>query len=177
MRSFLMLAALSGLLTAASSAEAGRKAKVDSKQVVGLTRFLEEQPLHEDAPQIRSLLIDWDEKTKDVVDVVCLDLVFAVANPAVPNGPELMGQFIFGSAAHQLANPADKGKLLPSQMAGLRSMLKVYAAFLAADPDARIAVMDEWLARQAAGTLEGELTAAVASQCADKPADGKPAGG
>lgn len=170
MRCFLLLAVLAGLVMPASPVEAASKVKVESKQVVGLTRFLEEQPLHEEAPLIRSLLADWEEKAKDVEDVVCLDLVFAVAKPEVPNGPQVMVQFIFGSAAYQLANPAEKGKLLPSQLAGLRSMLKAYDAFLAADAGARIPVLDEWAAREAAGTLELELASAVADQYSGKPA-------
>jgi hypothetical protein len=175
MRRFLLPIVMAVLVMWALPAEAGRKVKVESKQVVDLTRFLEEQPLDADAPLIRSLLIDWEEKSKDVEDIVCLDLLFAVANPDVPNGSQVMVQFIFGSAAYQLANPGEKGKLLPSQLAGLRSMLKAYAAFLAADGGARIPALDEWAAKEAAGTLESELAAAVSIQCSDKPADGKPA--
>jgi len=177
MRCFLLPVVTAILLIAAAPAVAGGKVEVQSKQVVGLTRFLEEQPLHADAPLIRSLLIDWEEKSKDVEDIVCLDLMFAVANPEVPNGPQVMVQFIFGSAAYQIANPGEKGRLLPAQLAGLRSMLKVYGRFLASDSAARIPVLDEWAAKEAAGTLESDLAAAVAKECSAKPIEGKPAQG
>lgn len=71
----------------------------------------------------------------------------------------------FGSAAYQIANPSDKGKVVPGQLAGMRSMLKAYGAFLAADPAARIPRLDELSQMNAAGTLPEYLEPIVIKEC------------
>jgi hypothetical protein len=147
----------------------GAKLKVKTDQVVGLTRFLEEKPLDESAPAIRSLLIDWEEKSKDVIDYVCPGVLAPIPADDVPNSAELLVQFIFGSAAHQIANPSDKGKLVPGQLAGMRSMLKAYGAFLAADPAARIPRLDELSQMDAAGTLPEYLEPIAVRECGQGP--------
>ena len=146
----------------------GAKLKVKTDQVIGLTRFLEEKPLDESAPGIRVLLIDWEEKSKDVVDYICPGVLDPVLVDGVPNSSELMVQFIFGSAAHQIANPGDKGKVVPGQLAGMRSMLKAYSAFLAADPAAKIQRLDELSEMDKSGGLDGYL-APIVKDCGDDP--------
>jgi hypothetical protein len=165
----MRLAALFVIALASASLAAplayGAKLKVKTDQVVGLTRFLEEKPLDESAPSIRSLLIDWEEKSKDVVDYVCPGVLAPIPADDVPNSAELLVQFIFGSAAHQIANPSDKGKVVPGQLAGMRSMLKAYGAFLSADPAARIPRLDELSQMDATGTLPEYLEPIAVREC------------
>ena len=139
--------------------------KIDSSQVVGLTALLEAQPRHPEATSIRALLLEWEDKTKDAVDYVCPDVLTPVPANGVPNSPELLAQFIFGSAAFQVANPSQKGALQPSQLAGMRSMLKTYRALLATDPGARIPRFDALAAMDAAGTLPVYLEPIVTLGC------------
>jgi hypothetical protein len=77
-----------------------------------------------------------------------------------------MFQFIFGSAAHQIDNPSDKGKVVPGQLAGMRSMLKAYSAYLAADPAAKIQRLDELSEMDKSGQLDGYL-APIVKHCGD----------
>ena len=165
MRLAVLLATVLTCALIASPLAHGAKLKVKTDQVVGLTRFLEEKPLDESAPAIRSLLIDWEEKSKDVVDYVCPGLLAPIPADDVPNSAELLVQFIFGSAAHQIANPVDKGKVVPGQLAGMRSMLKAYGAFVAADPAARIPRLDELSQMDAAGTLPEYLEPIAVKEC------------
>ena len=139
----------------------GAKLKVKTDQVIALTRFLEEKPLDEGAPGIRALLIDWEDKSKDVIDYICPNVLDPVLVDGTPNSDELMFQFIFGSAAHQIANPRDKGKVIPGQLAGMRSMLKTYNAFLASDPAAKIQRLDELSEMDRSGELDGYLAPIV----------------
>jgi len=83
----------------------------------------------------------------------------------IPYAAELLVQYIFGSAAHQIENPTKKGDVVSSQLAGVRSMLKAYSAFLAADSSARIARFDELLAMDAAGTLGDYLAPISVKEC------------
>jgi hypothetical protein len=143
----------------------GAKLKVKTDQVVGLTRFLEEKPLDESAPGVRALLLDWEDKSKDVVDYVCPGVLAPIPADDVPNSAELLAQFIFGSAAHQIGNPGDKGKVVPTQLAGMRSMLKAYGAFLAANPAARIPRFDELSQMESTGTLHEYLAPVAVKEC------------
>ncbi|MGE8234189.1 MAG: hypothetical protein ACN6OR_12420, partial [Stenotrophomonas sp.] len=124
----------------------GTALKIDSSQVVGLTALLEAQPHHPEATSIRALLLEWEDGTEDAVDYVCPDVLTPVPAAGIANSQELLAQFIFGSAAFQVANPSQKGALQPSQLAGMRSMLKAYRALLATDPAARIPRFDTLVA-------------------------------
>lgn len=161
----LIVAAATVIFSISAPATGSNDLKVSTSQVVGLTKFLEEQPRNEQAPAIRALLLDWEDKTKDVVDYVCPGVLAPVPNDGVPNGPQLLAQFIFGSAAFQIANPSQKGALQPSQLAGMRSMLKVYQAFLASDPKARVPRLDELSAKEADGSLSAYLAPVVTAEC------------
>ena len=163
MRSVALLFIALAAMPFASAQAAGLKIKTN--QVVGLTRFLEEKPMDESSPAIRALLIDWEDKSKDVVDYVCPGVLAPIPADDVPNSGELLVQFIFGSAAHQIDNPTDKGKVVPGQLAGMRSMLKAYASFLAASPTARIPRLDELSTMEADGSLPAYLEPIAIKEC------------
>lgn len=159
------LSVLIAFAVLASPLAQGAKLKVKTDQVVALTRFLEEKPLDERAPGVRALLLDWEDKSEDVVDYVCPGVLAPIPADHVPNSSELLAQFIFGSAAHQVANPGDKGKVVPTQLAGMRSMLKAYGAFLAADSTARIPRLDDLSQMDSAGTLPEYLAPIAVKEC------------
>ena len=165
MRFTAFAAALFAVAALSSSPVLAAKLKVKNDQVVSLTKFLEEKPLDESAPGIRALLIDWEDKSKDVIDYVCPGVLAPIPAENVPHSPELLVQFIFGSAAHQIANPTDKGKVVPGQLAGMRSMLKAYRGFLTADPAARIPRLDELSEMETAGTLPEYLAPIAIKEC------------
>ena len=118
-----------------------------------------------ESTSIRALLLEWEDKTKDAVDYICPDVLAPIPTNGIPNGPELLAQFIFGSAAFQVANPSQKGALQPSQLAGMRSMLKAYKALLATDAAARIPRFDALAAMDTAGTLPAYLEPIVTLGC------------
>jgi hypothetical protein len=140
----------------------------DSVKVIPLTRFLEDHPLDKRAPPIRSALVKWEADSKDVGDVVCPGLFKPLPDKAFKYNGELLAQFIFGSAAHQLAVPDDKGKLMPAQLAGMTSMLKAYRTLLAADKDARIPRFDSLSRDEADGSLATTLEPLVIANCLPK---------
>lgn len=165
MRFARQMLALVLALPLAAHAQTESALKVDSSQVVGLTALLEAQPRHPEATSIRALLLEWEDSTKDAVDYVCPDVLTPVPAKGIPNGPELLAQFIFGSASFQITNPSQKGALQPSQLAGMRSMLKAYKALLATDASARIPRFDALAAMDAAGTLPAYLEPIVTLGC------------
>jgi hypothetical protein len=144
---------------------AGDVQTFDSTKVPPLTRFLEEHPFDQQAPAIRAALIQWEADSKDVVDVVCPGVFAPLPDRSIKYSSELLVQFIFGSAAHQLLQPGDKGKLMPAQLAGAKSMLKAYRSMLVAEKDARIPRFDELSRNEADGSLERVLTPLVIENC------------
>jgi len=148
----------------AANADA-RTQTLSHEQVIKAVAFLEQRPNDETAPALRSLLVDWEDKSRDVVDYVCPEVLAPIPADDVPNSSELLGQFIFGSAAFQLAHPDQKGKLQPGQLAGMRSMLRAYQSMLALDQAARIPRLDELSAKEADGTLPAYLAPVVAAGC------------
>jgi hypothetical protein len=164
---FLLCVALAVLAPAQASA-VNSKYTIATDKIVTATQFLEEHPLDPGAPVLRAAMVKWEDKAKEVVDYVCPDVLKPIPSDSIPYSAELLVQFIFGSAAHQLAYPADKGVLVPSQLAGMRSMLKAYAGFLAADPKARVPRLDELTQMEADGQLDAYLTPIVLRDCKTK---------
>ena len=163
----LPLAVLLACAVVAPSLAYAAKQKIQTDQVPGLTQLLEEKPLDESAPGVRALLLEWEDKTKDVIDYVCPGLLAPIPADDLPHSSELLAQFIFGSAAHQIANPSGKGKVVPGQLAGMRSMLKAYRAFLAADLAARIPRLDELSKMETSGTLDDYLAPVAIKECGE----------
>lgn len=137
---------------------------MSNDKVASLTKFLEEKPLDKDAPLVRRVLLNWEDTSKDVIDVVCPGVLAPVPDK-VPYGPELAAQFVFGSAAFQLLNPGEKGKLMRQQLAGMQSMLKAYRAIVSEDPKARVPRLDELAQRDLDGNLLQTLEPLVLSEC------------
>lgn len=158
--SLLVMCSLAGVSSASDSLPL-----LDNAKVVPLTRFLEDQPLNESAPMVRSALLQWEDKSKDVVDVVCPGIFLPLPDKSIKYSSELLAQFIFGSAAYQIANPAEKGKLIPAQLAGMRSMLKAYRSILAQDSSTRVPRLDELAKDEEQGTLQQVLEPLVAANC------------
>lgn len=153
------------MLTGVARAVDGQTHPADNVKVVELTRFLEGRPLDQRSPAIRASLIHWEADSKDVVDKVCAGVLAPVPDASIKYSAELLAQFILGSAAHQLSEPGDKGKLMPAQLAGMRSLLRAYSSLLAADKAARIPRFDELARVESAGNLEQTLTPLVIQNC------------
>ncbi len=142
------------LLSLSSVVLAVNKHGLDTPDVVPLVRFLEAEPLSKDAPLVRSQLLRWEEKSKDVDILVCSELLALLPDEAIEFSSELLAQYMFGMMSEQLANPESKDRknVLSSQTAGIRSVLKAYRSIIAERPNARIPEYDEHLEREQSGT-------------------------
>ncbi|MBN8884940.1 MAG: hypothetical protein J0I77_04430 [Rudaea sp.] len=138
---------------------------VENGDVVALTRFLEKDPFNKDAPLVRTALLRWEEKSKDVIDLVCPGLLSPIPNKSIPYSGELAAQHIFGSAALQIEDPSKKGNVIAGQVAGIKSMLKAYRSMTAQKPSARIPKIEEFAQHESDGTLEAFMEPLVAKEC------------
>jgi hypothetical protein len=156
----VLMLTVSGTVSAANDSQL-----LDNSKVAPLTKFLEEQPFHKDAPIIRAELLKWEDASKDVVDVVCPPVLSPLPNKSIKYSGELIAQFIFGSASYQLINPSEKGKLQPAQLAGMRSLLKAYRSMIALDSKARVSRLDELVQSEIDGSLPKVMEALVTANC------------
>jgi len=138
---------------------------ITNDKVVQLALMLELKPLDKDVDIFRALLLDWEDKSKDVVDVVCPGLFKSLFAKSTPYQPILFSQFVIGSAASQIATPSAKGQLMPQQLAGMRSMLHVYSSLRALDSKVSLPELDNYAAHDADGTLEQFMKPLVEREC------------
>jgi len=138
---------------------------VSNANIVSLSAFLEKYPLDQFAVVVRGEAIEWEAKSKDVVDIVYPCLFKPVPSKTIKYSSILLAQFVIGSAAFQIANPSEKGKLMPQQLAGTQSMLKAYESLIAQDPSARIPHLDDLAEHEANGTLESAIKPLIVPKC------------
>ena len=163
MKRFIILPFLIACFASSASQNAPDPESEHAK-VIRFTQVLEQAPLDPAAPDMRAWLIQWAQATPDVSIVVC-NVLGPIPGTDVPNSAELLGQYMFGSAAYQLEHPESKNDVLKTQMAGIASLLAAYRSFVQADPQARIPQFDAWLNKQTSGTLETELAPLIDKQC------------
>jgi hypothetical protein len=136
-------------------------------------KFLEEKPLDKSAKELRGQALKWLIVT-DKVSVSLCSLLISGSEKKYKYNAEIFNQYTLGMAAFKLSNP-DKAKgpkpsaLSPekipetrilnssdedaAQLAGIESAIKAYEAILAEQPKAKSVLMDDLLAKRAAGTL------------------------
>ncbi|MHA6206278.1 hypothetical protein ACXU4B_17760 [Dyella soli] len=146
-------------------AMAAAPAQAEHARVIEYTSFLESHPLDARSPAMRAWLLDWEDKSTDVVDMVCDAVLAPLPGKEVDFTGELLAQFVFGSATNQLAHPEQKDNLVANQLAGMRSLLKVYAIVLPLKPHARNPRFDELSEKEANGTLEAYLVPVINTSC------------
>lgn len=160
----VLVSTVAMLLAATPAAWAEGDTPSSPAGIVQRIQSLERAPLAEDAPRIRSELIDWAASTTDASITIC-DILGPVPGSPVPHAPILFVQAMLGNGAFQLEHPESRNDEMKAQLAGIRSMLRAYEAILLADPAARIPEYDAWLADMQAGRLERKLRPRIRREC------------
>ncbi len=118
-----------------------------------LTAQLEQQPLGESAKKARKWLMIWVTKAPDISINVCQSIVGPLLEEKGGYAGELMTQTLFSAAVFVLDHPDRGSDEAAKQLAGVEGMLRAYESLLGQKPKARIAYLDELLAKRDAGTL------------------------
>ncbi|HKS30238.1 MAG TPA: hypothetical protein VJS44_20605 [Pyrinomonadaceae bacterium] len=111
-------------------------------QAVNLTRFLEDDPLNEKAPEARRWLFKWLADVPDITITVCPEFLKPIMGKDKNYSSEILGQLIYGSAAFIIENPDSASDEAAVYLAGLESSLKVYESILKTKPKATWAFLD-----------------------------------
>ncbi len=138
------------------------------RQFVFDTRRLEREPFGDEAAAMRRSLLKQVQESKTVTVTVCDVLGLGGGHDHAE--PELLMQYLFGNAAFQIERPDLRSDPIAVQLAGVRSTLHAYRAFLAERPVMHLAVMDDLLRHDDTGELDQVLTPIIRKRCNTKRA-------
>lgn len=148
------------------TAAAPAQAETDAAKAVRYTRALETAPLADNALEMRKWLLRWIVETPDHSVLVC-DILGALDDENAPLFGELLVQMMGGNVAWQIEHPQDTDEV-SHQMAGARSALKMYAAYLADDPKWQVPKLDPAIERERNGTLREHVVQKLAGDCSEE---------
>lgn len=122
----------------------------DVTTLINSARFLEQNPLHKQAKDVRRRSVEWIIAT-DKVSVVICPAISRNLGEKYKYSSEMFGQYTIGMAAYKLANPGKDEN--SAQVAGYESALLVYEGLLKEQPKAKHDFLDGLLAKRTDGTL------------------------
>jgi hypothetical membrane protein len=137
----------------------------ERSKAINIARLLERDPLARDAPANRQWLLNWIIEVPDVHFKSCVGLL----NPGVGNqyrySTEVNQQIIFSSAAFRLEHPDHLRNDTGANIAGVEGALRVYEILLKSAPDAKLAFLDDLVARRDHGDLADHVSKVANEKC------------
>ncbi len=126
---------------------------------------LEADPLGEEIAAERTWMLGWIYRNKDLKLTVC-DIFKPLKADGFAHTWVIVNQIIIGNVAFQLRNPDQRDDLLAKQVAGIESGLAAYTAIIDAEPDSRLAYLDDLLAAKRVGNLQQTVAGMIEGKCA-----------
>jgi hypothetical membrane protein len=134
-------------------------------KAVNIARSLERDPLAKDAPANRQWLLNWIVEVPDIRFKSCVGLL----SPGVGNqyrySAEVTQQIIFSAAAFKLEHPAHLRNDTGAYIAGVEGALRVYNILMKSVPDAKLAFLDDLLAKHDRGELADHVAKLAKEKC------------
>ena len=122
-------------------------------KAIKIARSLERDPLAKDAPAKRQWLMNWIIEVPDIRFKSCIGLL----DPGVGNqyrySAEINQQIIFSAAAFTLEHPDHLRNDAGAYLAGVEGALRVYENLVKSAPDAKLAFLDDLVAKRDHGEL------------------------
>jgi hypothetical protein len=134
-------------------AERGPSTVKERTKALRLVRELEAGPLGARATEARRWLALWLVDVPDLQVSYCADVLGGDRGARQRVRPELLAQIPWSGAAFLIENPEKKGAKAEVYTAGGEGALRAYEAMLRVKPDQRSPLLDDLLARRAAGGL------------------------
>jgi hypothetical membrane protein len=134
-------------------------------KAINISRLLERDPLAKDAPANRQWLLNWIIEVPDIHFKSCVDLL----QPGVGNqyrySAEVNQQIIFSAAAFRLEHPDHLRNDTGAYLAGLEGALRVYEILVKTAPDAKLAFLDDLVAKRDHGELADHVAKMANEKC------------
>jgi hypothetical protein len=157
-RNVLLAAACAVVACAAAPAPAkpparGPSTPEERAKAVTLVKSIEAQPLGPEADDARRWLVKWINEVPDIDVHVCGDLVAPALLKSYPYSKQVGYHAIFAQTGFAIEHPDKAKDRLAGWTAGTEGTLRVYEAILKTKPDARLAYLDDLVARRDRGEL------------------------
>jgi hypothetical membrane protein len=140
-------------------------------EVVELIRWLEQNPFAENAPATRQRLREWTIEVPDIRFKVCADLLGHALGDNYPYSREVNLQVALSGAAFTIEHPDRARSDTAVYGAGVEGALQVYEALLKSKPDARLAFLDDLVAKRDRGELVDYVAELAKNKCKRSYAD------
>jgi hypothetical protein len=123
------------------------------QRVVAIAHKLEIAPLDQALFPEKEWAKQWALENPDVHIRMCIQLLPDLRRPRYKFRLEIVDQMMLSSAAFLIEHPDKVGDHLAENVGGLQGVLKVYAAIVKSNPEARIQALDDMLEKQSRGEL------------------------
>jgi hypothetical protein len=127
----------------------------ERKRFVSVTREVIRSPLDSSKNADVKWALQWLSEVPDIIVDPCpipLENLTASGNPY---SPRIFGIYVLAMGVHAIEHPGKVSDPAQQFLAGVEGALKAYEVILRADSDAASDDLDDLLARQRAGTLQG----------------------
>jgi hypothetical membrane protein len=150
----------------AHDAEArGPSTPEERAKVVKLARWLEQNPLAENAPATRQWLQEWIADVPDIRFKMCADLLGHALGDNYSYSREVNQQMLFSGAAFTLERQDKARDDIAVYHAGVEGALRVYQVLVRSKPDAKLAFLDDLVAKRDQGQLVDFVAKEAKARC------------
>jgi hypothetical membrane protein len=145
----------------------GRRLSTPEERAKAITiaRVLERDPLTKGAAANRQWLLNWIIEVPDIRFKSCVGLL----SPGVGNhyrySAEVNQQIIFSAAAFKLENPDHLRNDTGAYIAGVEGALRAYEMLMKSVPDAKLAFLDDLVAKRDNGELADHVAKLAKEKC------------
>jgi hypothetical membrane protein len=134
-------------------------------KAIKIARLLERDPLAEDAPANRQWLLNWIIEIPDIRFKSCAGLLGPSLGNQYRYSIELNQQIIFSAAAFRLEHPDHLRNDTGAYIAGVEGALRVYEMLVKSVPDAKLAFLDDLVAKRDHGELADHVAKLANEKC------------
>ena len=130
-----------------------------------IARLLEQDPLAKEAPANRQWLLNWMIEVPDIHFNSCVDLLRPDVGNQYRYSREVNQQITFSAASFRLEHPEHLRNDTGAYIAGVEGALRAYESLLKSTPDAKLAFLDELLAKRDRGQLGDHVGELANDKC------------
>lgn len=169
----ILIAACISIVPAGAQQKRGPSTPEERAKAVALAHQLEDQPLGPGAADARKWLTIWLIEIPDISVEFCPSVLGPDLVIKKNNATEISAQMMYSQLAFMIENP-DKAKDRTAVfVTGVKGALKAYQAIQKDKPKTQFKSLDDLLAQQQNGTLDGAVKQSVAANCKQNVGGGK----
>ena len=137
----------------------------DREKAITIARAFERDPLAKDAAANRQWLLNWIIEVPDIRFKTCVGLLGPGVGDQYRYSAEVNQQIIFSAAAFKLEHPDHLRNDTGAYIAGVEGALRVYNTLVKSVPDAKLAFLDDLVAKRDRGELADHVVRLAKENC------------